>query len=448
MQRIVVKKFDPLIDVKIDISNIVVLIGESASGKSTLAKLVYFFTRLKDEIFTTIRFSDLDIENRGIDDFTLNISQEIFDKYKGLFGEDLIIDSSVTATYGKGNNENSPSQFKVCFSSETENKSIKYFYGSLIDVIKKIVTENDIVLNNLKLSQTKKDNSAKEHYEKQLQNNINCFFFDQTTSIYIPAGRSFTSWLNEKMKLNFYSTLSDVVKSHSIGKHGYLDYKIMLDFINHVSVVKDRFRNESIESYLNSNFLITKDNNDNYNPIINELIKEILHGSYKNDNDSEFILLENGKKIPLENSSSGQQEVIRIIQEIVERKTSFRVIEEPEAHLFPTAQKQLVEMISVLSKLTTDNNNDEYNSKIVITTHSPYILAAFNNLLFAEKIGIENERIKPLMWINQNQLKAYKMEKGKAVDIFDYELGLIKNEEIDEASNIINKEYDFIENLK
>jgi predicted ATPase len=55
MQRIEVKNFGPLKDVSIDITNIVVLIGESASGKSTLAKLVYFFNNLKDEIYRIIQ---------------------------------------------------------------------------------------------------------------------------------------------------------------------------------------------------------------------------------------------------------------------------------------------------------------------------------------------------------------------------------------------------------
>ena len=46
MQKIVIKNFGPIEDAEIDIKKILVLIGEQASGKSTIAKLIYFLNYL------------------------------------------------------------------------------------------------------------------------------------------------------------------------------------------------------------------------------------------------------------------------------------------------------------------------------------------------------------------------------------------------------------------
>ncbi|MBK9461802.1 MAG: AAA family ATPase [Sphingobacteriales bacterium] len=52
--------------------------------------------------------------------------------------------------------------------------------------------------------------------------------------------------------------------------------------------------------------------------------------------------------------------------------------EEPEISLFPTAQKSLVQTIAekVINK----------GHKMIITTHSPYVLTSVNNLLWANSI--------------------------------------------------------------
>ena len=50
MQRIEVKNFGPLKDVSLDIKDYMIFIGPQASGKSTLAKLVWFLNEFGDFI--------------------------------------------------------------------------------------------------------------------------------------------------------------------------------------------------------------------------------------------------------------------------------------------------------------------------------------------------------------------------------------------------------------
>lgn len=57
MQRIEVKNFGPLKDITLDIKDYMVFIGPQASGKSTLAKLIYFFWEIKKEYKSTLPFT-------------------------------------------------------------------------------------------------------------------------------------------------------------------------------------------------------------------------------------------------------------------------------------------------------------------------------------------------------------------------------------------------------
>lgn len=61
-----------------------------------------------------------------------------------------------------------------------------------------------------------------------------------------------------------------------------------------------------------------------------------------------------------------------------EQKKVYIIIEEPEAHLFSVAQRDVVELVAIVL--------NETKSKAIITTHSPYILTSANVLLYANKV--------------------------------------------------------------
>ena len=51
-QRLEVTNFGPVRNVSIEIRPLLILIGQQASGKSTIAKLIYFFQSLSSEFFS------------------------------------------------------------------------------------------------------------------------------------------------------------------------------------------------------------------------------------------------------------------------------------------------------------------------------------------------------------------------------------------------------------
>lgn len=121
------------------------------------------------------------------------------------------------------------------------------------------------------------------------------------------------------------------------------------------------------------------------------------------------------------------------------RDKSLFIIEEPEQNLYPVTQYNLVKFLA--------ENCLKQDNKLLITTHSPYILTSFINLIQAHSSGAVNpeltsQLIPETQWIDFNDVSAYFIDKGQAKDILDYEEQTIFAEEIDNASSHIAEEYD------
>lgn len=121
-------------------------------------------------------------------------------------------------------------------------------------------------------------------------------------------------------------------------------------------------------------------------------------------------------------------------------------IEEPEAHLFPNAQKAIVRLLARLC------NMDKY--QVFITTHSPYLLSSINNHFIAGTIDDENIKSHVYNIINENELlfaeesTAYSLKNGKCDDLISKEDNIILAEVLDNVSNDIASDFDKLLSLK
>ena len=123
---------------------------------------------------------------------------------------------------------------------------------------------------------------------------------------------------------------------------------------------------------------------------------------------------------------------------ILNKTKAFIIIEEPEAHLFPEAQKYMTDLMSLVANI---NGN-----QIMITTHSPYILTSLNNHIYAEQAGGRHSDdvsriVASALWMNHQRVNACYVDDGMIRSIMEEELCLIKAEEIDSASQLINTEF-------
>ena len=123
------------------------------------------------------------------------------------------------------------------------------------------------------------------------------------------------------------------------------------------------------------------------------------------------------------------------------------VIEEPEQNLFPKTQKDLVYYL--ISALDHGKNHH-----LLLTTHSPYILSALNNLLYAYKVAQQGDKklvsniIPESSWLDYAQTRTYFVSDGGAHSIMDEEIGMIKAESIDSISDTLNKEFEQLLNIE
>lgn len=168
--------------------------------------------------------------------------------------------------------------------------------------------------------------------------------------------------------------------------------------------------------------------------------------SYEKINQQDNIVLNDGQRILLTDAASGMQTLIPalvIFTYLSQRPNSYSyTFEEPELNLFPTAQKALVNFLaeSVLAQ----------QQQIIISTHSPYILTALNNLIYAAKLAQQGEAevasvIPRQYWISGEKVTAYLIQQNaqnNAIALLDDELTQIEAEYIDEVSNVINTLHD------
>jgi len=161
-------------------------------------------------------------------------------------------------------------------------------------------------------------------------------------------------------------------------------------------------------------------------------------------NDNNFLLLE-------ETSSAIQANLpLLVILQYPVKTASLFVIEELELHGFPTLQKEL--LYYVIERMKQPQLNDAY---VMLPTHSPYILSAANNLLFAAKvakqskeIAVETDKIiSKGSWINKEDFSAFYIKDGKATSIVDDNTGLINENELDSISESLAGEFDALMEL-
>ncbi|MFN7218169.1 AAA family ATPase [Microcystis sp.] len=227
--------------------------------------------------------------------------------------------------------------------------------------------------------------SLSYQYLLQLLNNL--FENKQEDLLFIIAGRNATVTYSDLFDKYLFASIQIDLKENReklfANKRQMIDESLMLQFIEKVELIKRVLRKFSGFDGL-INYQVNNKEEREYLKAIKSKINLILKGEYSICNSEEKIIFNKNERysIDLRNASSCQQECIRILEDIflniIYGSIILRIIEEPEAHLFPIAQKHLIELLAIMVNRNEDN-------QLIITTHSPYILSVFNNLLVGLK---------------------------------------------------------------
>ena len=434
MQRIEIHNFGPIKDATIEIPKFLLLIGEQASGKSTVAKLIYFFHSLKEG-------------------FTLRIYKHSTEKYRWENDFAIPTGQQFLHLFGYPRNE----KFEIIFHYTTHNYvSIKWVNEKLtVDMSNAFKTAlKGAVYRSFIHSNRKKDLKGKQIFDP---NNVDtdkfskalqeCFGTSCKDSFYLIAERSSMVRFGNLFERLFSRELDSYIQKLSTTQNQTIEEILLMTFLDRIALLKDYF------SFANREYLKNDDIRANW--MVN-CMYSILKGKYSYESEERISWGNDTKSsVLLRNASSGQQEVIRILQDciwIVEQKiNAFRVLEEPESHLFPLAQKKLLEFLSAMV-------NASKNNKLGITTHSPYILSSANNLLFASHVAskfpdlaeVIQSRIKNMSWINPSEFRAYALDQNQEIyckSIVDERTGMIAQNYLDSVSDELSSEFNQIYKL-
>ena len=395
--KLSVKNFSVIKEAELEFGKITVLIGPQASGKSLLCRLAFFFSQYLPELANNIAsrrppFIDISraLETRFADWFPptawSNNKSEIFYSNKE-FSVSVLI----------GSLERTP---KFLFSPQ---------YTDAYERWKATRDSGDEVSSTIALFAGP---------------------FSMPGSLYIPSGRAFFSTPNKGFVSVSGKNLDWITQRFSTEMD--FDYRAMIASSNGQGELLNAFGKQA---------------------------EDILHGRIVfSDGTPRFQLRNDARILPFDLLSSGTLELLPLLNPLAKLISNTKYsdffkesdasrgqifIEEPESGVFPKTQYALTKLIAWLA------NPSVFNQSFVITTHSPYILSAFNNLIEAGQAARNNPQLQSEIakiipeqyWIKEGDFKAYSIHDGKLESILN-ESGFIEGNYLDQVSEIIGNEFD------
>lgn len=405
-----------------------VFTGFQASGKSTIAKAIYYFRTIKNDIYSMFEevalnlYTDSDQnENTSKNKYLTDCLRE---KFLRVFGSSWGMDNDMSMEYYFSEN----CFVKVNLKKENFYSTPNYVWIELCPAIISFLRNNSLKTDALGVPASER---------KRIQEQLMQLFNDNYETVYIPAGRSMITLLSQQLSY-IYTTMKDAQKRA-------IDYCTQ-DYIERILSLKSEFSDglNGLAAYEGPKNNVPRSTTTQ----AIELIQKVLRGSYRFADNEERIILENNKYVKINFASSGQQESVWILNllfyYLVHGTPVNFIIEEPESHLFPESQKYITEFITLI-----------FNSghSVLVTTHSPYVLGTLNNSLYADNFpqclkDSASSIIPSEFWIHGNQFSAWFVKNGGIEDCIDPEIHLIQNEKLDEISKVINQDFDQLFDLE
>lgn len=410
MSTLRISKFSVIHEANLQLDGINVIIGPQASGKSLICKLAAFNFEIASSAAEAIS------EEVPLDSF----KQQVKERFQNWFPVNTWSKEKFEISF-----ENGP------FTASVTRTSYKGAIGekirlSLSPIFCSAYEEGLSEVRDLVDRSRNGSRSGGEKFSPWMPmelagKRINKFFSEHQSPYYtyIPAGRAFFTTYGKAISV-FESGSLDPVTSR-FGK--------LMEF-----VLGDRLYTPDRSRGLLRNF--------------DEIQHRILKGRLLSKRDLVRFEAEDGRSLSLSQLSSGTQEVLPLLATLratlggfLSNNTVFA--EEPEVHLFPSSQVEIVRLFSWMARVSGPR------SSWVITTHSPYILSSFNSLIEAGQAARSNPQLREDIakivpeqyWIEGGNFKAYAIEDGKLKSILN-ESGFVEGNYLDQVSETISDEFD------
>lgn len=386
MLQLIVHNIGPIRQIKASLNKFNVLIGPQSSGKSTVAKIVSFCFWL--EKYVLLHRDAKDITREFVEQQLLE-----FHKLENYLNDGYLISftgNAITFVYSEkeclvqlknefgeckvGKVAYIPAERNVVTlpnipSLKMPENNTRNFIFDWLDIHQKFQKKNAIDILKLKL---------KYYYEESSQRDM--IVLEDGKEIMLEEA---SSGLQSVIPLYVYMNyLTNWVYSHqediSYNKEKQLENALVRELLTQLKARVDKRKTELFD-----------------------IEEEEQYESFKR-------IIKEGRGL------EGENEVLKKIYDIEENISrshySTIIIEEPELNLFPETQKDLVyDMLSMIN-----NSRD----RMLITTHSPYLLYALNNCMLGylvqENIPDEDEELKAMSdsWVNPADVSVWEIKDG------------------------------------
>ena len=394
MSKITIQKVGPIDELSLDLNKINIFIGPQSSGKSTIAKIISYCQWVEKRFILDGKYND-NFAERFMEFHRISDSyfqEESYIKYES---DNTIIEYK---GYSHEQSINRVSNGLKYINSKNIYIPAERNFVSAIENLRKYKRGNDNIMNFVYDWAEIRDNYPLEHKYPILNLDVSYYYISELDTDMLSleaqeksltlnhASSGLQSLVPLLLPLEYMTTqLFDLKTMESVDEKSEI---AELFFLYFNQLIDDKKRREEIKLDLNKKKSVTL-NNDEYRKLFNVLKNR------KEYHFSQFIL------------------------------------EEPEQNLFPETQKEL--MYYMISKIV----DDKRDHRLILTTHSPYILYALNNCMMAslvyEKMKTEDKRkIKcHSSLMDPSKVSIYQIRDGK-IESIQQEDGLIGNNYFDE----------------
>lgn len=422
-----IQHLGPVEKCSLTIEQFTVFTGPQSNGKSTVAKAIYYFRTVKQDLLNIMmQGGPRNVSGKENASWGYVLKQRLRDKFMQLFGTSWIMpkDMEMKYTYNDGN------YIRVFLVADETSYDINRNY---ID----IEFSSNIQSYLEDLAYRSFDNISagqKEHEARELEK----LFHDIYETVFIPAGRNLITLLSTQLNYIFTSLEGTQLRNidYITKRYTELILKLKPSFSEGAAgmLVDACETPEGVRRYKKNRTAID---------LLLKCAADILRGTYRYVDGEERLYLDERRYVKINLASSGQQEIVWVFNilfyYLLEDRKIFLILEEPESHLYPESQQRISEILSLF--LNSGN-------AVLITTHSPYVLGTLNYLLLASQAHQDaiKKKVHKRYWISPKEFAAYYIFGGGMDCALSKDAGLVlvKNELIDGASLAINEINDFI----
>lgn len=414
--RLDIEGLGPIVKGSIEIKPLTVFIGPNGSGKSYSAMFLYalyngFIRKYLDYSWK----KDIDFSSKNIK--SLKESEDyysfIYKRLKKHLKED--VSESLTIVFGDLDNlvNANSNSMKVSIST----KDIKYSIS-----LKKGRISIEMPHENLFISSLRKKDESRhiirpdripQKYKVIALEVVSKIIALEVVRMFVPLGRFYYMPASRSGLIHAHRIIASAI----IEAAPRLPFQempkltgVVADFIATLISIPDRIR---YNVYIDDKNKKEKEFRKDIKKAIEFLNNNILKGSIYLSDKEELMYKSNAPKlnIPVVRAASGIAELapLSLYLQYIIRRGDLLIFEEPESHLHPELQRQVARLLAMLVRSGV---------RVLITTHSDYLLHQINILLLLSRLSGEDRKMLGYMedeYLNPDDVGAYlfRYDKGE-----------------------------------